>query len=155
MPDRIGHADSTNIRPAIPADWARIAELLAEVGLPSIESQADFERHQGGFVAYLARRDVEALVGEENGSVIAYIGLEYRERLMQSGPEAWIPNLVVAASHRRRGIGRRLLIEAESRAQRRGCLQMSLQSGLWRADAHTFYAVEGWTESGKSFSKSL
>jgi ribosomal protein S18 acetylase RimI-like enzyme len=67
--------------------------------------QAQLERHSLGWVS---ARDGEALVGFVN---VAWDG----------GVHAFLLDTIVAASHRRRGIGRELVAVAEAAARAAGC----------------------------------
>jgi GNAT superfamily N-acetyltransferase len=68
-----------------------------------------------------------------------------------------IGGLVVDKNHRRKGIGRRLMEEAEEWARKRGCSVVRLWSSSVRADAHRFYQALGYTniKTQYSFIKSL
>ena len=97
-----------------------------------------------------------ALVAEtEGGDLIGFCDLEIRQRLAFLLPQAWIPDLIVSERARSHGAGAALLARAEQIAHDRGCWGLSLESATWRTRAHSFYIRKGWTESGKSFTKSL
>jgi GNAT superfamily N-acetyltransferase len=143
------------VREAVPEDWPAVASLLAELGRPeALGTPAEGELRQV-YERYLERSDVVALVAEVDGRVTGFCDLEFRTRLNFAEPQAWIPDLVVTEAGRSRGVGRALLARAEEIARERGCWSMSLESATWRTRAHAFYAREGWTDSGKSFSKVL
>ena len=83
------------IREARKDDWLAVAALLAELGRPDVLAEADADMHRGAWEEYLERPDTVALVAEEEGAVVGFVDLEYRERLNFSAPQAWIPDLVV------------------------------------------------------------
>ena len=143
------------VRDATADDWPAVAALLAELGRPQALGTEDEAVLREVFLAYLHRPDVRALVAEVGGRVVGFCDLEYRTRLNFDRPQAWIPDLVVAEAERSRGVGRALLGRAEELARERGCWGMSLESATWRADAHRFYVREGWTDSGRAFTRSL
>ncbi|MGH2764767.1 MAG: GNAT family N-acetyltransferase [Actinomycetota bacterium] len=143
------------VRQARPEDWPAVAELLAQLGRPDVRETADEDAARDLFQAYLAREDVAALVAEEGGAVIGFLDLEFRVRLNFTAPQAWIPDMVVAEDSRSGGVGRALMARAEELARLRGCWGMELESATWRDRAHAFYVREGWSDSGKSFSKLL
>jgi GNAT superfamily N-acetyltransferase len=87
--------------------------------------------------------------------VIAFASLHFRGRLNHRTQEAWIPDLIVAESARRRGVGRALLEEAERHARERGCHALALESGYQRAEAHHMYRQFKMRDAGKSFYKPL
>jgi GNAT superfamily N-acetyltransferase len=128
---------------------------LAELGRPDARGTAEEETHSEIFVAYLEREDVEAFVAEENGQILGFVNVEYRDRLNHEAPQAWIPELIVLESARGRGIGKDLLSRAESAATARHCWGMALESATWREDAHRFYEREGWEHKAKAFVKEL
>ena len=58
----------------------------------------------------------------------------------------YIDTLFVAEEHRRKGIGSRLLANAEEEARRRGCHHVHLDTMSWQAPA--FYKKQGYKEIG-------
>ena len=142
------------IREATPEDWVAVAALLAELGRPDVRDD-DEATHRELFLQYLRRQDTVVLVAEIDREVVGFLDMEYLQRLNFLQPQAWIPDLVVAAAERSKGIGGRLLARAEVIATARGCRWMSLESANWREDAHRFYAREGWVDTAKSFTKGL
>jgi GNAT superfamily N-acetyltransferase len=107
------------------------------------------------FANYLERPDTVALVAEDDGSLIGFVDVEFRQRLNFLSRQAWVPDLVVAERARGRGVGRALLEAAEERARERGCWGMSLESASWRLDSHAFYERVGWSPTGRSFTRAL
>jgi GNAT superfamily N-acetyltransferase len=143
------------VREGRPEDWPAVAALLAELGRPEAlgtDLEDDLRRV---YERYLDRPDTVALVAEVDGRVLGFCDMELRTRLNFAEPQAWIPDLVVEEAERSRGAGRALLARAEEIARERGCWGMSLESATWRDRAHAFYVREGWTDSGKAFSKPL
>jgi GNAT superfamily N-acetyltransferase len=67
------------------------------------------------------------------------------------------PGIALDKNHRRNGIGRRLMEEAEEWARKRGCSVVRLWSSSARTDAHRFYRALGYTDikTQYSFIKSL
>jgi GNAT superfamily N-acetyltransferase len=146
---------AVTVRLAAPGDWPAVAALLADLGRPpalGTEEEADLRQV---FERYLERPDAVALVAEAGGEVVGFCDLEFRVRLNFTAPQGWIPDLVVSERSRSQGVGAALLARAEELARERGCWGLSLESATWRERAHTFYLREGWTDSGKSFTKVL
>ncbi|HJV05233.1 MAG TPA: GNAT family N-acetyltransferase [Actinomycetota bacterium] len=143
------------VREATAEDWPAVAALLAELGRPPALGTPEEGELRRVFLAYLERDDVVALVAEDGDRVVGFCDLELRTRLNFAEPQAWIPDLVVAEDARSRGAGRALLERAGEIARERGAWGMSLESATWRERAHAFYEREGWTDSGKAFTKPL
>jgi GNAT superfamily N-acetyltransferase len=143
------------VREATPEDWPVVAALLAELGRPEALGTPDEEELRRVFLDYLERADVVALVAEDEGRVVGFCDLEFRTRLNFAEPQAWIPDLVVAEDARSRGAGGALIRRAEEISRDRGAWGMSLESATWRERAHSFYEREGWTFSGKAFTRPL
>jgi GNAT superfamily N-acetyltransferase len=155
------HAQKENpsnviIREAARADWPSVAVLLAELGRPDVRVDPNREvQARRTFEEYLTRHDAVALVAEKDGQILGFLDLEFRGWLNKSGPQAWIPDLVVDSRARGQGIGGALLGHAETVARSRGCWGMALESANWREDAHRFYQSHGWQALAQHFVKDL
>lgn len=143
------------VRHARLEDWPAVAVLLAELGRPDVLGTDDEEAGRAVFETYLARSDTDALVAQDNHQVVGFCNVEYRTRLNFTSLQAWIPDLIVSEPARSRGAGAMLLALAEALARGRDCWSITLESANWRTRAHAFYKREGWTDSGKSFSRNL
>ncbi len=142
------------VRPAQANDFEVVVALLEELGRARVTDEtrdpvrALYERHmEDGNAAHI--------VAEDDGQVIAFCSLHFRDRLNHPTPDAWIPDLIVTDSARRSGAARALLEEAERIATERGCWQLTLESGYARRLAHRLYASDGMTDAGKYFKKDL
>jgi GNAT superfamily N-acetyltransferase len=69
---------------------------------------------------------------------------------LEKPPEVVVEALVVEAAQRSRGVGERLMAEAEVFARRFPNASVSLYSGTQRIDAHLFYERLGYIRSGTS-----
>ena len=140
------------IRPARAADAGEIAALLGELGYPATREEVARR------LAALAGPDdddaVQVAAGAD-GAVVGVIGLHRLRTLHAPSPPCYITALVVAASARGRGVGRRLLEAAESWARERGCGRMVVTSAEHRADAHAFYERSGYERTGRRFGRAL
>ncbi len=142
------------IRPATAHDFAAVARLLAELGRPTLTAETEGSAH-AVYSRHLARKDTASLVAECDGVVVGFLSLEFRDRLNQVRPQAWIPDLIVTPSYRRHGIGQALLDAAFARARERGCWGITLESGSHRKDAHRLYLRVGMEDAGKFFNYPL
>ena len=75
--------------------------------------------------------------------------------LHHAGRIAEVMELAVAPGHRGRGLGARLLAEAERIALENGCVQIELACNRLRTNAHRFYEREGMKNFHCKFSKPL
>lgn len=143
-----------HIRPITPADFLRVAALLAELGRPALTpetsdaAQAVYERH-------VADPQTASLVAKVNGSIVGFLSLTCRERLNCVHPQAWIPDLIVTEAARGQGVGRALLQRAFETARAHGCDRVALESGYARTVAHQVYKTAGMSNGGYYFTKRL
>jgi GNAT superfamily N-acetyltransferase len=110
---------------------------------------------EGSFVA-----KVRAL--EESGYLLAYLqepegpvaaaGFRLGESLAW-GCFLYVDDLVTLSSHRSRGFGSALLSWLTEFAEKQGCEQLHLDSGVQTKDAHRFYDREGMLLASHHFSK--
>lgn len=88
-------------------------------------------RREGFHLAYL----------EKDDAVRAVAGYRYTEKLF-SGRNLYVDDLVTDASSRSHGHGARLLAWLVAEARAHDCVQLELDSGVQRVDAHRFYFRE-------------
>jgi GNAT superfamily N-acetyltransferase len=96
------------------------------------------------FVGQVRRMQAEGFhlaLLEEDGVVRAVAGYRFYEKLF-SGRNLYVDDLVTDGTQRSRGHGRALLAWLRDVAASRGCVQLELDSGVQRADAHRFYFRE-------------
>ena len=96
-------------------------------------------------------RDAENLVVlEEDGELIGSVMVGYE------GHRGWINYLAVHPAHRRQGLGRLLMDEAETRLRGLGCPKVNLQVRNSNEAAREFYRQIGYTfDEAVSFGKRL
>jgi len=101
--------------------------------------------------AAITRRDAHAafVARDADGGLLGLIHVYIRAAL-EKPVEAVIQSLVVAEAARRRGIGKRLVREAERWAHTRGVSSISLHTQLHRSDAEAFYASDGFAETAQA-----
>jgi len=90
-----------------------------------------------------------AFVQEPDG-VVAVAGFRVGENLAW-GRFLYVEDLVTLSSQRSKGYGAKLLAWLKGYAAKEGCLQLHLDSGTQRAEAHRFYEREGMTAASFHF----
>ena len=119
----------TQIRPFRTGDEAALVALWAACEL--VRPWNDIRRK-------LALRDDLLLVAPADGELVGSVMAGYE------GHRGWINYLAVAPAHRRRGLGRQLMREAEERLAAVGCPKINLQVRAGNADVLAFYEAIGY-----------
>lgn len=91
---------------------------------------------------------------EDAGAVVAVTGFRVGDSLAW-GHYLYVDDLVTASSVRSRGFGAAVFAWLCDFAERQGCEQLHLESGVQRKGAHRFYLREGMELSSYHFSKHL
>ena len=142
-------ARQPHIRIATQADAPAIARLLGELGYPTTGAQAARR------LARLGGKDDPVFVATDEGDVVGLVALHLSHMLHLDSTWSRVTTLVVAQTHRRRGVGEALLAHAEQCALAAGASGVELTCGPRRADAHRFYMRHGYAERRKRFFKAL
>jgi ribosomal protein S18 acetylase RimI-like enzyme len=124
-----------NIRPFRSEDEAQVVDLWTRCGLvrPWNDPHKDIARK-------LARNPELFLIGAMDGHVVATVMAGYE------GHRGWINYLAVAPEHRRAGLGRTMMAEAERVLRAVGCPKINLQIRRGNAAVTAFYAALGYLE---------
>lgn len=146
----IARAGNIRIRAAVIADADALAQLATDLGYPTSLEQMHTRLEQ-----LLADDDYATLVAVRGTNVVGFIGTRVGPSYEADGLHGQIMALSIASDHRRRGIGRELLIAAESMLSRRGVREVVLNTSHHRADAHAFYERNGYTFTGRRYRRSL
>jgi GNAT superfamily N-acetyltransferase len=136
-------ARGMDVRSYRSSDARALARLLGEMGYAASGEQAAeyaavFTRHQGAAL----------VVAAVHGEVVGVAASVLVPRLDAERLSCRITDLVVRASARRRGVGRALVGELETRAREAGATRLDLSTGDWRDDAHAFYECLGFVDNG-------
>lgn len=136
-------------RDATPGDAGALVPLFAELGhaLPEADLAARLRR----LVAIPGNRAVVAVQGGDR--VVGLATLHLTPTLHRAADVGRITAFVVAPELQGRGVGRRLIAEAERLLAAEGCTWLELTSHRRRTDAHAFYEHVGWSGDGIRFSK--
>ena len=131
------------------ADIPDLPELLDQLGYPS-DADAIAAR-----VQRIGDAGGRVLVAREDDEVLGVMALEFLALLHHDDDLCRITALVVADRARGRGVGRRLVAEAERIARAHRCGRIEVTSAEHRAAAHAFYLALGYHEQRKRFLKHL
>lgn len=126
------------VRPARLEDAERIAALFTDEGYPS--GPSDIHERLTRF-----RSDFSTVhVAEVEGEVVGFVAIHVMPRFEHSDRIARVLALVVDADARERGVGHRLMEEAESVARQTGCAFIEVTAGHHRPEAHRLYESIGY-----------
>jgi GNAT superfamily N-acetyltransferase len=138
------------IRPAVLEDAPGIAALLVALGYPcSTEEAATRLRHLRD------EPEQQLWLAEEHGEAIAMLAMDIRYYLPLGAHTCRITALVVLDAFQGRGIGKRLLREAEIKARQAGATRVELTTAAYREQAHQFYRACGYENASLRFVKRL
>jgi GNAT superfamily N-acetyltransferase len=137
------------IRPAQPEDAERVWPLVREFATSFTPERTAFDRTwQQAVVA----ADTLVLVAETvDGAIIGYLLGHRHHTFFANGPVAWVEELMVERSHRRSGVGRRLMEHAEDWARSTDAAYLALAS---RRAGH-FYLALGYEDSAVFYKNTL
>lgn len=129
---------TVTIRPAAVPDAARIAALFTDEGYPAGTSD---------IVTRLERFSSEysqVLVADLDGEVVGFIALHVLPRFEHDDRIVRIVALVVDAAVRERGVGHRLMGEAERVGREVGAAFVEITAGHHRPEARRLYEALGY-----------
>lgn len=138
------------IRPAVLEDAPGIATLLAALGYPCTTEEA--------MVRLMHLRDEpeqQCWIAQEHGEAIAMISMDIRYYLPLGARTCRITALIVLDEFHGKGIGKRLLREAEVKARQAGATRVELTTAVHREQAHQFYRACGYENASLRFVKRL
>ncbi len=132
----------------LPAVLGLYGELYEELDL-----RPD-DRVREAWAATLANTGRAVLLAEEDGVPVGTVDVEVVPNTAREGrPYLRVENVVVAATHRRRGIARSLLAEAERRGRAAGCYKLELSAE--DPEAFAFYEAVGLRPTARTFKRYL
>lgn len=136
------------IRAASSDDSKQLAALVEQLGYRADER---FIRDQLALLA--SRTGTTVFVADDNGAIIGLLCFAIIPLLHVSGGLGRISALVVDSQCKGKGVGRRLVAEAEEFAWNTGCARIEITSGDHRPDAHAFYEAIGYLQDCRRFIK--
>ncbi|MGZ8458134.1 MAG: N-acetyltransferase family protein, partial [Gemmatirosa sp.] len=129
-------------------DAGAVLALLAGLGRPAVAEDPSAQRTV--YEEHLASGG-HVFVAEDDARVVGVASLWIRPRLNWTTPEAWLPDLYVDPSARRRGHARALLDACADEARAHGCHRLLLESGHERTEAHQLYESYGFVHYARSY----
>ena len=140
------------IREATLDDVPELALLMEQLGYPTSS-----ENMQLRFNNIETKPNYRTLVAEYEGNIVGMVGLSINYTYEIDGSYARILAFVVNSSYRNKGIGTKLIQEAEEWASRQGAIAIALNSGNRpeRLAAHKFYTYMGYEGKSTGFVKNL
>ncbi len=131
-------AATVTIRAATAADAGRLAALLTDEGYPAGESDL------GARIQRFSTPDSHVRVAEASGEVIGFIAFHLIPRFETDDRFARIVALVVDPGVRERGIGKRLMADAEAVARDEGAAFLEVTAGHHRPEARQLFESLGY-----------
>jgi GNAT superfamily N-acetyltransferase len=126
------------------AAWALLTELRPRLSLVAFRRLlADSQEPPVTYEAAMVEQNCVALIGWR---------LHNDSRI---GRHAYVADLVVAAGHRGRGLGRIMINSVADAARQLNCITMVLDSGNANTAAHQFYETIGFARTAVQFELSL
>jgi GNAT superfamily N-acetyltransferase len=132
---------TVTIRPAAATDAEAIATLFTDEGYPA--GSSDIVARMRRFASEHSR----VVIAEHDGAVLGFIALHALPRFEHDDRILRVLALVVDAGARERGVGHRLMTEAERIAQELGAAFVEVTAGHHRPDARRLYESMGYDAS--------
>ena len=137
-------------RDALPADAPGVRDLIHQLGYPDIDERGVVEKihlHQ--------QETYRILVAEEGTRIVGFLALHWAEVPHRNGKIGRVTAMCTNETVRSKGIGGKMLKEAESILLSQGCYMVEVTSNNRRGGAHAFYLRQGYEETSKRFVKNL
>ena len=133
-----------SIRPAQPSDVAHIHGMIVELAvfekLEHLVVATEAMLHDGLFGA---RPSCEAIIGEENGKVVAFALFFHNFSTFLTRKGLYLEDLYVLQSHRGKGYGTQMLKRLAQIAVERNCGRFEWSVLDWNEPAIRFYKAMG------------
>ncbi|HEY3796961.1 MAG TPA: GNAT family N-acetyltransferase [Caulobacteraceae bacterium] len=134
-----------SIRPATLDDAAEVARVHVQADRETYQAifgrkfrEVELSQSQARWTAALVA-DAVFLVAEDDGAIVGFA----------QAHENWLSALYLLASHRRQGMGARLLAEVRQQLAARGVAEIGFQCVADNAAAIAFYEAQGARQTGR------
>ncbi len=142
-------------RDAVPSDLPFIITLVVEDSVITTNDDAT-DAMAPEYLAALAAVDADPnqrmIIAELDGEAVGTLQLTFIPGLMRRGMwRCLVEQVHIAAPHRSKGLGGRMIEWAIEESRARGCGMVQLTSNKKRLDAHRFYRRLGFAQSHEGF----
>jgi GNAT superfamily N-acetyltransferase len=131
------------------SDAEDIAGLLGQLGYPS--NAKEFLKR----IKQFKPKEDLLVVAVDEKKTVGFVSLHLIPLVHENGYLCRITALVVDKNHRRKGVGKKLVNEAEKHALKHGAVRSEITSSDKRIEAHSFYLEAGYKEYRKRLMKVL
>ena len=139
--------DAIDIHPAGAADVPALAALVEQYWRFEAIERFDTARMTGLLKRLVGQPALgRAWLASVDGAPAGYLVAVYVFSLEHQGLTAEIDEFFVLPQHRRLGLGKRMLAQAEAAFRAGGCTNVSLQIGRDNAAARAFYRGHGYSD---------
>jgi GNAT superfamily N-acetyltransferase len=138
------------LRPARETDAEQVGALMTELGYPSTAASVKDRLDRA-----LQSKTGRCVVAQDAGEVIGLMSAELIPYFPTGTTICRETGLVVAAQHRRRGVGELLVDAADAFAREHRCSGIELTSAERRVEAHRFYERIGFSRTAFRFFRAL
>jgi len=132
------------------SDAAGLAALMCELGYGTAGAEMESR-----LISILKDPRYKTLVVLNDDKICGMIGTVSASSYLHNDLTGRIIALVVSRESRRRGIGARLIAEAEKNLIQRGITRVTVTARFEREKAHQFYEKLGYARTGFRFAKNL
>ncbi len=137
-------------------DVAAVVALIADDDFGVGRESGTLAAYLNAFDAMVAESGTTLIVGEEEGRIVATYQITFISGLsLRACRRAQVESVRVRSDLRGRGIGHRLMADAEARARAAGCSLIQLTTRAARTEAHRFYEALGFTPSHIGYKRDL
>ena len=132
------------------SDAADLAALMCELGYETTSAEMESR-----LISILKDPRYKTLVALNDDKICGMLATVSASSYLHNDLTGRIIALVVSRESRRRGIGARLIAEAEKNLIQRGITRVTVTARFEREKAHQFYEKLGYARTGFRFAKNL
>lgn len=142
MSDRIEIGDATL------KDIPACSELLGALFTQEADFTPDIKKQSRALKLILENSAIGKIYcAKKDGSVIGMVSILFTVSTAEGGLAAWLEDLVIEPAYRNKGLGHRLVKEANKGAREAGCSRMTVLTDATNSGALRFYERHGFSRS--------